>query len=87
MATEKRKPPGRKLRARFARNRIERKFLEHEIQELKDDMAEAKTVKAAMKIALEIERKKAKRDSLPVRRRPQNGSNRGRGSTFGGLFS
>ncbi len=85
MATEKRPGPGPKLRARFARNRIRRRFIDIEIVELREKLAASDTAKGALKISLEIERLKALRQTLKVRRRTQNGRKKTAG-TFGGLF-
>jgi len=85
MATDKRPGPGPKLRARFARNRIRRRFIDLEIVENQEKLAAADTPTKAMKLALEIERLKALRQTLKVRRKPQNGKKK-TGGTFGGLF-
>ncbi len=85
---DRRKPPGPKLRNKFAINRIKRRFLELAIEEKTEAMETAKTAKDALKLALERERLKAKFRKLPVRRRPLKdnpGSSSGGGA--GGIFS
>lgn len=83
----RRKPPGPKLRQKFATNRIRRRFLQLEIDELTEKMETAKTAKDALKIALERQRKMGQFRKLPVRRRPQKGSGGGgSGGAQGGFF-
>jgi len=86
---DRRKPPGPKLRNKFAINRIRRRFLQLEIDEKTEAMETAKTAKDALKLALERERLKAKFRKLPVRRRalkdnPGGGSS---SSSTGGFFT
>ena len=86
---ERRKPPGPKLRAKFATNRIKRKFLQLRIEELTEQIETADTAKKALKLALERERLKLKFRTLPVRRRKRKdgSSTGGGGGGQGGLFS
>ena len=86
---ERRKPPGPKLRSKFATNRIKRKFLQLRIDELTEQIETADTAKKALKLALERERLKGKFRTLPVRRRPRkgDGAGTGGGGGQGGLFS